>query len=101
VGSIVGRFLEHSRVFRFENGGQEQIYLSSADLMSRNLDRRLEVTFPIEDPDIRNRIRREALELPFADNVKMRWLCQDGTYRRADLGGEPLDSQARLAFSMD
>jgi polyphosphate kinase len=101
VGSIVGRFLEHSRVFRFENGGQEQIYLSSADLMSRNLDRRLEVTFPIEDPDIRNRIRREALELPFADNVKMRWLCQDGTYRRADRSGDLFDSQASLAFSID
>jgi polyphosphate kinase len=101
VGSIVGRFLEHSRVFRFINGGQEQIYLSSADLMSRNLDRRVEVAFPIEDPAIKDRIKREALDLPFADNVKMRWLCPDGTYRRAELLGDLFDSQACLAFSRD
>jgi len=102
VGSIVGRFLEHSRVLRFINGGEEEIYLSSADFMSRNLDRRLEVTFPIEDPAIKNRIRREALELPFADNVKLRWLCPDGTYRRAHRNGAPtLDSQANLTVSVD
>jgi polyphosphate kinase len=102
VGSIVGRFLEHSRVFRFLNGGQEQIYLGSADLMSRNLDRRVEVVFPIEDPTIKDRIKREALDLPFADNVKMQWLCPDGTYRRADRSsGDLFDSQACLAFSRD
>ena len=101
VGSIVGRFLEHSRVFRFVNGGDEEIYLGSADLMSRNLDRRLEVTFPIEDPTIKNRIRREAFELPFADNVKLRWLCADGTYRRADCNSSPFDSQASLAASIN
>jgi polyphosphate kinase len=101
AGSIVGRFLEHSRVCRFLNGGQELIYLSSADLMSRNLDRRLEVTFPIEDPAIRDRIRREAIEIPFADNTRLRWLCEDGTYRRAESNGEPFDSQASLALSLD
>jgi polyphosphate kinase len=101
VGSIVGRFLEHSRVFRFVNGGEEEIYLSSADLMSRNLDRRLEVTFPIEDPAIKDRVRREALELPFADNVKLRWLSPDGTYHRADRNSIPFDSQATLAVSID
>jgi len=99
VGSIVGRFLEHSRVFRFVNGGEEEIYLSSADLMSRNLDRRLEVIFPIEDPAIKDRIRREAFELPFADNVKLRWLCHDGTYRRAHSNSAPFDSQASLVDS--
>ncbi len=101
VGSIVGRFLEHSRVFRFINGGQEKIYLSSADLMSRNLDRRLEVAFPIEDAAIKERIRREALELPFSDNVKLRWLDHDGTYRRADRNGDAFDSQNCLLFSVD
>jgi polyphosphate kinase len=58
VGSIVGRFLEHSRVYRFLNGGHEEIYLSSADLMSRNMDRRVEIMFPIEDAEIRSRTRR-------------------------------------------
>jgi polyphosphate kinase len=82
VGSIVGRFLEHSRVYRFLNGGREEIYLSSADLMSRNLDRRVEVMFPIEDSHIKGRIRRDALELPFSDTVKMRWLRCDGVYMR-------------------
>jgi polyphosphate kinase len=81
VGSIVGRFLEHSRVYRFLNGGHEEIYLSSADLMSRNLDRRIEIMFPIEDAEIKSRIRRDALELPYSDTVKMvaamrRRLCE-------------------------
>lgn len=83
------------------NGGQEQIYLSSADLMSRNLDRRVEIAFPIEDPAIKDRIKRAALDLPFADNVKKRWLCPDGTYRRAEPLGDLFDSQACLAFSRD
>jgi polyphosphate kinase len=101
VGSIVGRFLEHSRVIRFINGGEEEIYLGSADLMSRNLDRRLEVMFPIEDPLIKDRIRREVVELPFADNMKLRWLCPDGTYYRAARNGDPFDSQACLIGAMD
>ena len=74
VGSIVGRFLEHSRIYRFINGGNEEIYLGSADLMNRNLDRRVEVLFPIEDDRIKERIVREILEPALADNVKMRWL---------------------------
>lgn len=82
VGSIVGRFLEHSRIYRFLNGGQEEVYLGSADLMNRNLDRRVEVVFPIEAADLKERIVREALELALRDNVKMRWLQSDGTYRR-------------------
>jgi len=97
VGSIVGRFLEHSRVFRFLNGGDEEIYLTSADLMSRNMDRRVEVMFPIKDEGIKARIRREAFELPFSDNVKMRWLSSDGRYIRADMKNQPaLDSQFSL-----
>ena len=100
VGSIVGRFLEHSRIYRFINGGDVEVYLSSADLMSRNLDRRLEVMFPIDDPAVRERIVREGIERPFADNVKLRWLRSDGTYVRADgTGREALDSQASLIQS--
>jgi polyphosphate kinase len=83
VGSIVGRFLEHSRAYCFINGGEEEIYLGSADWMSRNLDRRVESVFPIEDERIRERVRREVLDIPLADHVKMRWLQSDGTYVRA------------------
>ena len=98
VGSVVGRFLEHSRVYRFLNGGDDEIYLSSADLMARNLDRRLEIMFPIQDPIVKQRIIREAIELPLSDTVKLRWLEPDGTYVKARGGkGEPADYQAILA----
>jgi polyphosphate kinase len=96
VGSIVGRFLEHSRVYRFLNGGAEEIYLSSADLMSRNLDNRLEVMCPIEDASIKERVRREAIDLAFADTVKLRWLGPDGRYVRAEPSDGPIDSQSSL-----
>jgi polyphosphate kinase len=97
VGSIVGRFLEHSRVYRFINGGNEEIYLGSADLMNRNLDRRVEVLFPIEDEKIKERIVREVLEPAFSDNVKMRWLQMDGTYIRLRNSEEkPSNSQETL-----
>jgi polyphosphate kinase len=96
VGSVVGRFLEHSRIFRFLNGGQEEIYLSSADPMSRNLDNRLEVMFPIDAPALKNRIRREGIELPFTDNVKLRWLTENGTYVRANQAEIAVDSQSLL-----
>ena len=82
VGSIVGRFLEHSRVYRFVNGGKDEIFIGSADLMNRNLDRRVEVLFPIEDEKIKERIVREVLDSALMDNVKMRWLQTDGTYLR-------------------
>jgi polyphosphate kinase len=96
VGSIVGPFLEHSRVYRFLNGGDEEIYLSSADPMPRNLDHRLEVMFPIESPAIKDRIRREAIELPLADNVNLRWLTPSGSYVHGDRSGHVCDSQASL-----
>jgi len=96
VASIVGRFLEHSRIFRFLNGGQEEIYLSSADPMSRNLDNRLEVMFPVDSPALKSRIRREGIELPFADNIKLRWLTSEGSYVRADHNGAAIDSQSLL-----
>lgn len=97
VGSIVGRFLEHSRIYRFLNGGDERIYAGSADLMNRNLDRRVEVLFPIEDPKLRERIVGEILEPALADNVKMRWLQPDGTYLRPRSGdAKPFNFQDYL-----
>src|SRR5262249_3577316 len=99
VASIVGRFLEHSRIYHFLNGGQDEIYLSSADPMSRNLDNRLEVMFPVEAPALKSRIRREGIELPFADNTKLRWLTPDGCYVRADRTATPVDSQSILMTS--
>ena len=88
--------VEHSRVYRFLNGGAEEIYLSSADLMSRNLDNRLEVMCPIEDAAIKDRVRREAIDLALADTVKLRWLGPDGRYVRAEPSDGAIDSQFSL-----
>jgi polyphosphate kinase len=82
VISIVGRFLEHSRIYYFHNGGEEQIYLGSADLMSRNLIRRVEVLFPVEDRRLVRHLRDHVLEVYLADNVKSREMHADGTYQR-------------------
>lgn len=81
VRSIVDRFLEHARLFYFRNGGHEEIYLSSADWMQRNLSKRLEILFPVLDPGHRQRLI-EALETYFADNLKSWRLLADGTYER-------------------
>ena len=70
VRSIVGRFLEHSRIFHFANGGEEEIYLSSADWMPRNLYERVEVMFPLKDAMVRERVHQEILDAYLADNVK-------------------------------
>src|SRR3954468_21957129 len=83
VRSIVGRFLEHSRVFYFANGGQDSIYVSSADWMPRNLYERVEVMFPVKDPMLRDRIKHEILDAYLADTVKARVLRRDGSYVRA------------------
>jgi polyphosphate kinase len=83
VRSIVGRFLEHSRIFYFANGGQDAIYISSADWMPRNLYERVEVMFPVKDPMLRDRIRHEILDAYMADTVKARVLRRDGSYVRA------------------
>src|SRR5438309_5326342 len=83
VSSIVGRFLEHSRIFYFANGGQDAIYLSSADWMPRNLYERVEVMFPVKDPLLRDRLRHEILDAYLADTVKARVLRRDGSYVRA------------------
>ncbi len=82
VRSIVGRFLEHSRIFFFANGGQEEVYVGSADWMPRNLYDRVEVMFPMRDTLIRQRIVHEILEAYLADNVKARLLRRDGRYVR-------------------
>jgi polyphosphate kinase len=83
VRSIVGRFLEHSRIFYFANGGHEEVYLSSADWMPRNLYERVEVMFPVKDPLLRDRIRHEILNAYLADTVKARILRKDSSYVRA------------------
>jgi polyphosphate kinase len=84
VRSIVGRFLEHSRVFYFYNNGSEDIYLSSADLMQRNLDRRVEIAFPIEDQRIKNELMRTLIKVSLKDSVKARTLLPDMTYVMAN-----------------
>jgi polyphosphate kinase len=91
VVSIVDRFLEHSRVFYFGNGGDPQVYVGSADWMDRNLSRRVEVIFPVEPPELKQRLIREVLATSLTDNAKARELMPDGSYRRA----APGPSQAR------
>ena len=96
VFSIVGQLLEHSRIFRFENGGNSKLYLGSADLMPRNLDRRVELLFPVEDEDIRRRVD-EAIGLFLADTVNARELHADGTYELPDRRGrQAVNSQLEL-----
>jgi len=90
VRSIVDRFLEHSRIWYFENACQPRVFASSADWMPRNLFRRIEVAFPIEDGIIADRVLREILGFSLADNLKARVLRGDGSYRRCDPGkGQP------------
>lgn len=95
VRSIVGRFLEHARTYYFLNGGQEEIYLGSADLMGRNLDRRVETVFPVESPALKFEILEGILHKQLGDNVKARLLGPDGLYTRYPRpeGEAPLDSQ--------
>ena len=81
VRSIIGRFLEHSRIYYFENGGKEEIYCGSADWMPRNLFERCEVVFPIRDAQIAARIKNEILAAMLADSLKARLLDSEGTYR--------------------
>lgn len=96
VTSIVGRFLEHSRIYYFQNNGQEEIYMGSADLMTRNLDRRVEILFPIETPQMIRHVCDDVLAHYLADNVKARLMQPDGTYlrRKPDGNGtEPFNVQ--------
>jgi polyphosphate kinase len=95
VTSVVGRFLEHPRIYYFANGGQPEVYLGSADLMPRNLDRRVETIYPVEDEGLKTRLLDEILAISMKDNVNSRELQPDGSYIRihpAD-GEAPVDSQ--------
>jgi polyphosphate kinase len=98
VTSIVGRFLEHSRIYYFGNGGSPEVYLGSADLMPRNLDRRVEIVFPVKDPVLRGYLRDAVLAVELANNTRARELMPDGSYVCRDpQPGEPeVDSQAWL-----
>jgi polyphosphate kinase len=98
VRALIDRFLEHERVFRFANGGQEEVYLSSADWMPRNFHRRVEVMIPVLDPAIRDRVVA-VTDLMFADTVKTWELGKDGSYTRlsAPQGSPPVRAQHRAA----
>jgi polyphosphate kinase len=82
VISIVGKFLEHSRVYYFRNGGEEQIYIGSADLMPRNIDHRVEVLVPIRDPEMIRHIHDDVLAVYLSDNVKARRMLSNGSYQK-------------------
>lgn len=95
VTSIVGRFLEHSRIFCFGRGEQEHVYISSADMMTRNTVRRVEIACPIRSPEIRRRLH-EILDAMLADTVKARVLLPDGTYTKKPPAYEPVCAQVLL-----
>ena len=82
VISILGRYLEHSRIFYFQNDGNEEIYLGSADMMPRNLNHRVEVIFPVERPEHIRYLRDQVLETYLKDNKRARIMQADGTYKR-------------------
>ena len=98
VRSLVDRFLEHSRIFYFENACQPEVFVGSADWMPRNFFRRIEVVFPIEDGNLRDRVKRELLDTVLADTMKSRVLQADGTYQRATprRGAKPMRSQTEF-----
>lgn len=89
VRSIVGNFLEHSRIFYFYSDGKEQLFMGSADWMPRNLDKRVEIVFPVEDPRLKEEIKH-ILHIQLADNVKAHILQPDGTYEKIDKRGKQL-----------
>lgn len=96
VRSIIGRFLEHSRIYSFHNNGNEELFLSSADMMTRNMENRVEIAFPILDPDIKDEIKK-TLQLFFSDNTKAWALRSDATYEKLRPVGEtPISAQVEL-----
>jgi polyphosphate kinase len=96
VRAIVGRFLEHARIFYFRNGGSGEVFLGSADLMPRNLDRRVEILFPVENKEIRSALMDVIFATQLKDTVKTRIMQPDGSYRRTQPGAgeEPVNSQS-------
>jgi polyphosphate kinase len=88
VISVVGRFLEHSRIFYFRNAGKEEVYLGSADLMPRNINRRVEVLFPVQEPRLIKYLHEELLQTSLSDNVKGRLMQPDGSYIRIKSDGK-------------
>ena len=89
VRSIVGNFLEHSRIFYFENDGHYEVYCASADWMPRNLERRVEILFPIEEPDLKEQVVK-ILDCQLKDNLKAHILQPDGKYEKIDKRGKVL-----------
>jgi polyphosphate kinase len=101
VRSVIGRFLEHSRIFYFRNNGAQDVYLASADWMNRNLFRRIEVAFPILDPRLKKRVIREGLEPYLKDNAQTWEMGADGSYRRkVSRRAKPLSAQCQLLAAM-
>jgi polyphosphate kinase len=98
VRSVVDRFLEHSRVYYFENACQPQVFVASADWLPRNFFRRIETAFPIEDGVLRERIIQEILGVSLADNVKARFLEADGSYRRAKPARDEKPRRSQFEF---
>ncbi len=92
ITSIVGDFLEHSRIFYFYNGGQEEYYMGSADWMPRNMDRRVELIFPVEEEQIKSMLSY-VLQVLLKDNVKAYRKLADGSYERNATGGERMNAQ--------
>ena len=98
VTSIVGRYLEHSRIYYFMNGGKEEVYLGSADLMPRNLDRRVEVLFPIQDEAMVHHIHDDILNTYLNDNSKSRRMNSDGIYERVKAEGKEQSENSQAWF---
>jgi polyphosphate kinase len=96
VTSIVGRFLEHARIYYFRNGGDEEILTGSADLMPRNLYRRVETLFPVEDPALKTALRDQILKTHLKDNVKARRMLPDGSYQWV----QPQDDEPEIDSQM-
>ena len=93
VRSIVGRFLEHSRVFYFANGGDEELYIGSADWMARNLKHRIEVVTPVNDSDSKRYLKEVLLGAYLRDNIRARLLQSDGKYKTIPIDSAVFDSQ--------
>ena len=97
VRSIVGQFLEHSRIFYFANGGEEDVYIGSADWMTRNLDRRVEVVTPILDANLKRHLKN-VLDTYFKDNTKARMLTSEGSYEKVPLAPGEAAFNSQLHF---